>query len=114
MNAINGDLLRDLREAVGEAVADEGIRALVLYGGEKVFAAGADIKMMAGLSPAEVKPIITAMQDAFSLVEEIPKVTVAAVTGYALGGGCELSMCADLRYAADDARLGQPEIKLGI
>jgi enoyl-CoA hydratase/carnithine racemase len=114
MNAINGDLLQDLQAAALEATRRDDVRAVVLWGGEKVFAAGADIKMMAGLSPPEVKPIITAMQDAFSLVEEIPKVTVAAVTGYALGGGCELSMCADLRYAADDARLGQPEIKLGI
>ena len=114
MNAINGDLLQDLQAAALEATRRDDVRAVVLWGGEKVFAAGADIKMMAGLSSPEVKPIITAMQDAFSLVEEIPKVTVAAVTGYALGGGCELSMCADLRYAADDARLGQPEIKLGI
>ena len=114
MNAINGDLLRDLEAAALEASRSDEVRSVVLWGGEKVFAAGADIKMMADLSPVEIKPIITAMQDAFSLVEEIPKVTIAAVTGYALGGGCELAMCADLRYAADDAQLGQPEIKLGI
>ena len=114
MNAINGDLLEDLQAAGREAGRRDDVRAVVLWGGEKVFAAGADIKMMAGLSPAEIKPIITAMQDVFSMVEEIPKVTIAAVTGYALGGGCELAMCADLRYAAEDAQLGQPEIKLGI
>src|SRR5919198_1751249 len=114
MNAIDAELLQDLRAAALEATTREDVRAVVLWGGEKVFAAGADIKMMSDLSPTEVKPIITAMQDAFSLVEEIPKVTIAAVTGYALGGGCELAMCADLRYAADDAQLGQPEIKLGI
>jgi enoyl-CoA hydratase/carnithine racemase len=86
----------------------------VVWGGEKVFAAGADIKMMAGMSPAEAKPMIAGLQDTLSMVEEIPKVTIAALTGYALGGGCELAMCADLRYAAEDAKLGQPEIKLGI
>jgi enoyl-CoA hydratase len=114
MNAINADLLRDLAAAALEASRRDDVRAVVLWGGEKVFAAGADIKMMAELSPAEMKPIITAMQDAFSLVEEIPRVTIAAVTGYALGGGCELAMAADLRFAAEDAQLGQPEIKLGI
>ena len=114
MNAINADLLHDLRNAAEEATLRDDVRAVVLWGGEKVFAAGADIKMMAGLSPTEVKPVISAMQEVFSVVEEIPKVTIAAIAGYALGGGCELAMCADLRYTADDARLGQPEIKLGI
>ena len=114
MNAINDELLADLRAAAEEASARDDVRSVVLWGGEKVFAAGADIKMMAALSPPEIKPVITAMQETFSLVEEIPKVTIAAVTRFALGGGCELAMCADLRFAADDAQLGQPEIKLGI
>ena len=114
MNAINGDFLQDLQAAALEATSRDDVRAVVLWGGEKVFAAGADIKMMAELSPKEMKPVITAMQDTFSLVEEIPRVTFAAINGYALGGGCELAMAADLRFAADDARLGQPEIKLGI
>ena len=114
MNAINRELTRELRDAAGEAAERDDVGAVVLYGGEKVFAAGADVKMMAGLSPAEAKPVITFLQDVFNLVEEIPKVTIAAVTGYALGGGCELAMCADFRFAAEDARLGQPEILLGI
>ena len=114
MNAINDELLRDLQDIARRATERDDVRAVVLWGGEKVFAAGADIKMMAGLSPAEIKPVIAAMQDTFSRVEEIPKVTIAAITRYALGGGCELAMCADLRFAADDAQLGQPEIKLGI
>ena len=114
MNAINGDLLRDLQEAATEATMDEAIRAVVLYGGEKLFAAGADIKMMANLSPAQIKPVIAPMQDVFTMVEEIPKVTIAAINGYCLGGGLELAMCADLRCAHDGAQLGQPEIKLGI
>jgi len=114
MNAINGDLLRDLRDVASDAVGNEDIRALVLYGGEKVFAAGADIKMMAGLAPTQIKPVITAMQEVFSAVEEIPRVVIAAINGYCLGGGLELAMCADLRFAAASATLGQPEIKLGI
>ncbi|HEX9377733.1 MAG TPA: enoyl-CoA hydratase-related protein [Actinomycetota bacterium] len=114
MNAINGDLLRDLREAATEATMDDAIRAVVLYGGEKLFAAGADIKMMADLSPAQIKPVIAPMQDVFTMVEEIPKVTIAAINGYCLGGGLELALCADLRFAHEGAQLGQPEIKIGI
>ncbi|MFN2591183.1 MAG: enoyl-CoA hydratase/isomerase family protein [Actinomycetota bacterium] len=114
MNAINEQLTRELGQAAAEAAAREDVAAVVLWGGEKVFAAGADVKMMAGMSSREVKPMIAGLQEVFNQVEEIPKVTIAAITGYALGGGCELSMCADLRFAADDARLGQPEILLGI
>ncbi|MBI4260723.1 MAG: enoyl-CoA hydratase/isomerase family protein [Actinobacteria bacterium] len=114
MNAIDEALTVELREAALEAGLRDDVRAVVLWGGEKVFAAGADIKMMAGMSPAEAKPMIAALQDTFSVVEEIPKVTIAAINGVALGGGCELAMCADLRFAAEDSRLGQPEIKLGI
>jgi enoyl-CoA hydratase/carnithine racemase len=114
MNAINEQLLRELHDAAIEASTREDIRAVVLYGGDKLFAAGADIKMMADMSAASVKPMITAMQGVFSVVEEIPRVTIAAITGFCLGGGLELAMCADLRFAAEDARLGQPEIKIGI
>ena len=114
MNAIDEDLTRDLVEAAQEASVRDDVGAVVLWGGEKVFAAGADIKMMSEMTPAQVAPMITGLQDAFSLVEQIPKVTIAAINGYALGGGCELAMCADLRFAADDAQLGQPEILLGI
>jgi enoyl-CoA hydratase/carnithine racemase len=114
MNAINEDLTRDLYDAALEAGRREDVGAVVLYGGEKVFAAGADVKMMADMDSQQVRPMIQGLQDVFSFVEEIPKVTIAAVTGYALGGGCELAMCADLRYSARDAKLGQPEILLGI
>src|SRR4029077_3119178 len=71
-------------------------------------------KMMAGMRPEQIRPVIVAMQDAYDTVEAIPKVVIAAITGYALGGGCELALCADFRFAAQDARLGQPEILLGI
>jgi len=114
MNAINEDLTRDLEEAANEAADREDIGAVVVWGGQKVFAAGADVKMMVDMSPTEVKPMITTLQEVFSMVEEIPKVTIAAINGYALGGGCELAMCADLRFAAEDSRIGQPEILLGI
>jgi cyclohexa-1,5-dienecarbonyl-CoA hydratase len=114
MNAIDGGLLGDLRDVTDDVARNEDVRALVLYGGEKVFAAGADIKMMAGLSPNQIKPVITAMQDVFTAVEELPRVVIAAINGYCLGGGLELAMCADLRFAAAGATLGQPEIKLGI
>ena len=114
MNAIDQDLTRDLRDAATEAAERDDVGAVVVWGGEKIFAAGADVKMMLTMSPREVKPMITGLQEVFNLVEEIPKVTIAAINGYALGGGCELAMCADLRFAAEDARIGQPEILLGI
>jgi enoyl-CoA hydratase/carnithine racemase len=114
MNAIDEELTRELGEAAKEAGQRDDVGAVVLWGGEKIFAAGADVKMMQTMNPREVKPMITVLQEVFNLVEEIPKVTIAAINGYALGGGCELAMCADLRYAADDSRIGQPEILLGI
>jgi cyclohexa-1,5-dienecarbonyl-CoA hydratase len=114
MNAIDQDLTRDLLAVAQEVTRREDVGAVVLYGGEKVFAAGADVKMMADMGPAQVRPMIMGLQEVFNAVEDIPKVTIAAVTGYALGGGCELAMTADLRFAAPDAKLGQPEILLGI
>jgi enoyl-CoA hydratase len=114
MNAINDQLTLELREAATEVSLRDDVRAVVIWGGEKIFAAGADVKMMLPMSPLQVKPMIATLQEAFNLVEEIPKVTIAAINGYCLGGGCELAMCADLRFAAEDARLGQPEILLGI
>jgi cyclohexa-1,5-dienecarbonyl-CoA hydratase len=114
MNAINEGLTRDLLDSAQEATRRDDVGAVVLYGGERVFAAGADVKMMADMGPAEVRPMIMSLQETFNAVEDIPKVTIAAVTGFALGGGCELAMCADLRFASPKAKLGQPEILLGI
>jgi enoyl-CoA hydratase/carnithine racemase len=114
MNAINDDLTKQLQDAATQAAQRDDVRAVVVWGGEKIFAAGADVKMMVSMSPRDVKPMITALQEVFNLVEDIPKVTIAAINGYALGGGCELAMCADLRFAAEDSRIGQPEILLGI
>ncbi|HEX3906514.1 MAG TPA: enoyl-CoA hydratase-related protein [Mycobacteriales bacterium] len=114
MNALNGQVQQELRAAATEATERSEVRSVVIYGGPKVFAAGADIKEMAPLSYTEMAERATTLQASFTAVAAIPKPTVAAITGYALGGGCELALCADRRVAAADAKLGQPEILLGI
>jgi enoyl-CoA hydratase/carnithine racemase len=114
MNALNVQVQEEIRAAAVEAAADDAVRAVVIYGGERVFAAGADIKEMADMSYADMVKRSGPLQASLSAVAAIPKPTVAAITGYALGGGCELALCADYRIAADDAKLGQPEILLGI
>src|SRR5687767_4679728 len=114
LNAINEQVARELAEVAREAAGRDDVGACVIWGGEKVFAAGADVKMMVDMGPAEIRPVIHHLQEVFNAVEDLPVVTIAAVTGYALGGGCELAMCADFRFAADDAKIGQPEILLGI
>jgi len=114
MNALNIQVQEDLRAAAARAAEDVGVRAVVVYGGEKVFAAGADIKEMAGMGYAAMAARATALTSAFDAVARIPKPVVAAVTGYALGGGCELALACDWRVVAQDAKLGQPEIKLGV
>ncbi|WP_221354578.1 enoyl-CoA hydratase/isomerase family protein [Streptomyces beigongshangae] len=114
MNALDVATQDRLRELAEEAARREDVRAVVLYGGEKVFAAGADIKEMQAMDHAAMVVRSRALQDSFTAVTRIPKPVVAAVTGYALGGGCELALCADFRVAADNAKLGQPEILLGL
>jgi enoyl-CoA hydratase len=114
MNALNKQVQEEIRAAATEATAREDIRAVIVYGGPKVFAAGADIKEMAEASYAEMATRAPALSSSLSAVAEIPKPTVAAINGYALGGGFELALCCDRRVAAADAKLGQPEILLGI
>jgi len=114
MNALNVQVQDEIRAAAEEATANDDVRAVVVYGGEKVFAAGADIKEMADMSYADMVKRSGPLQASLTAVAAIPKPTVAAVTGYALGGGCELALCTDYRIAAEDAKLGQPEILLGI
>jgi enoyl-CoA hydratase len=114
LNALNDQVRDELAAAASSAAADDEIRAVILYGGEKVFAAGADIKEMAGAGYAAMADRSGRLQAALSLVAAIPKPVVAAVTGYALGGGLELALAADFRVAGENARLGQPEILLGI
>lgn len=114
MNALDIATQDRLRELAQEATDRDDVRAVVLYGGEKVFAAGADIKEMQVMDHVAMVKRSRALQDAFTAVARIPKPVVAAITGYALGGGCELALCADYRIAADNAKLGQPEILLGL
>ncbi|WP_329174478.1 enoyl-CoA hydratase/isomerase family protein [Streptomyces sp. NBC_01477] len=114
MNALDSATQDRLREVAREAGARPDVRAVVLWGGEKVFAAGADIPEMQAMSYEDMVDRSRPLQEAFTEVALIPKPVVAAVTGYALGGGCELALCADIRIAAEDARLGQPEILLGL
>ncbi|MFJ2376313.1 enoyl-CoA hydratase/isomerase family protein [Streptomyces sp. NPDC087769] len=114
MNALDVATQDRLRELAEEATRRDDVRAVVLYGGEKVFAAGADIKEMQAMDHPAMVVRSKALQDSFTAVARIPKPVVAAVTGYALGGGCELALCADFRIAGDNAKLGQPEILLGL
>ncbi len=113
LNALNMELLRELGEALGEAQKNDKVRAIVLTGSEKAFAAGADIKMMAEKSFVEVfgGDLFTEEERA---ILKTRKPIIAAVAGYALGGGCELAMMCDFIIAADTARFGQPEVNLGV
>jgi enoyl-CoA hydratase/carnithine racemase len=114
MNALNAQVQDELAAAAAEVSADPGVRAVVLYGGPKVFAAGADIKEMADASYQRMAADSRRLQASFTAVAKIPKPVVAAITGYALGGGLELALCADFRVAGRGAKVGQPEIQLGI
>ncbi|WP_326699938.1 enoyl-CoA hydratase-related protein [Streptomyces sp. NBC_01754] len=114
MNALDVAVQDRLRELAEEASRRDDVRAVILYGGEKVFAAGADIKEMQAMDHTAMAKRAKDLQDSFTAVARVPKPVVAAVTGYALGGGCELALCADFRIAADNAKLGQPEILLGL
>lgn len=114
MNALNAQVQDEIAAAAAQVTADQAIRAAVIYGGEKVFAAGADIKEMAEAGYSQMAVSARRLQDAFTAIAKIPKPVVAAVTGYALGGGLELALCADFRVAGESARVGQPEILLGV
>ena len=115
LNALNSQVLEDLNELVDQVNADEEIRALVITGsGEKAFVAGADIAEMSTLTQAEGEAFGKKGNDVFRKLETMPIPTIAAVNGFALGGGCELSMSCDIRLCADTAVFGQPETGLGI
>jgi enoyl-CoA hydratase len=115
LNALNVETLTELRDRLREVGDDTGVRAVVLTGaGEKAFVAGADIKYMSGLDPEQAKGWGALGHEAGRLLETMPKPTVAAINGFALGGGCELALACDIRYASARAKLGQPEINLGI
>jgi enoyl-CoA hydratase len=115
LNALNSEVLEDLNTLVDTVLADEEIRVLVLSGsGEKAFVAGADIGEMSELTKAEGEAFGKKGNDVFRRIETLPIPVIAAVNGYALGGGCELSMACDIRICADTAVFGQPETGLGI
>jgi enoyl-CoA hydratase/carnithine racemase len=114
VNALNDQLTGELAAAAREADGSDEVRAVIIYGGEKVFAAGADIKDMAEAGYASMATRAGVLQETMTLVAGIGKPVVAAITGYALGGGLELALAADFRVAGENARLGQPEILLGV
>ncbi len=114
MNVLSSRMQDELGEVAAQAARRRDVRAVVVYGGPRVFAAGADVTEMSEWSVTDMVDRSHALQDAFSAVAAIPKPTVAAITGFALGGGCELALCCDVRVAGDNVKLGQPEMRLGI
>jgi len=114
VNALNAQVQAEIAQAAAQVSDDPQVRAVVIYGGEKNFAAGADIKEMEQASYATIAVSSRRLQDSLTTVARIGKPVVAAITGYALGGGLELALCADFRVAGEGARVGQPEILLGV
>ena len=115
LNALNTQTLDELRRAILELKRDDGVRAVILTGaGEKSFVAGADINELATQTPTSGREHAMSGQHILDLVEHLGKPVIAAINGYALGGGCELAMACTIRIAADTAKLGQPEINLGL
>ena len=114
VNALNLAMQREILAAAEWIAASDRVRAVVIYGGERMFAAGADIKEMAAMTYQDMAEGSKLLQRSFQAVAAIAQPVIAAVTGYALGGGCELALCADLRIAGQRAKLGQPEVLLGV
>jgi len=115
LNALNKKTVSEIGSAIKEANADHSVRGIIITGaGLKSFVAGADISEFVGLSVEQGKAMAKAGQDVFKSIEESPKPVIAAVNGFALGGGCELAMSCHLRVSADNAKFGQPEVNLGL
>lgn len=115
LNALNSQTVNELGEVIGSVEKRKDIKVVIITGsGEKSFVAGADIAEMHNLNAMEGRELALNAQKVFSKIEQMPQVVIAAVNGYALGGGCELSMACDLRIASEKAKFGQPEVNLGI
>jgi enoyl-CoA hydratase/carnithine racemase len=114
VNALSDALARDLDKAVSAVAGDDSVRAVVVYGGARLFAAGADIKEFEHADAAAVLRDGLPLERAIARLAALPKPVIAAITGYALGGGCEIALAADFRVCGEHAQLGQPEILLGI
>ncbi len=114
VNALNVQVVSDLSDACAEIESDRTIRAAVLHGGERIFSAGADLQEMSEGSPDDVRGRVGALQRLCDRIAALPVVVIAAVNGYALGGGCELAMACDFRFVSTAAKLGQPEIVVGL
>ena len=115
MNAISMQLAAELNDIAGQLAEDQGIGAVVVWGGPKIFAAGADIKEFPALqNKEEAVEFSMKLHNALLALENLPQITISAVNGYALGGGCELAMATDFRFAGESAVFGQPEVLLGI
>ena len=115
MNSINSELMTELSSILSLIEADKEIAVVIITGNEKVFAAGADIKEIGQINtPVKAHTFVKAIQTTFNELERLPQPVIAAVSGLALGGGCEMCMACDIRIAADNALFGQPEIKIGV
>ena len=115
LNALNQDTLLELKDAIGNIAQDDSIDVLIITGaGDKSFVAGADIAYMQNLSAMEARNFAALGQQVFMMIEAVENPVIAAVNGFALGGGCELAMCCDFRIASSNAKFGQPEVGLGI
>jgi enoyl-CoA hydratase/carnithine racemase len=114
VNAINAEVVAGLNDACATVEQDAAIRAVVVTGGERTFSAGADLKEMAEGTPDDVRARVGALQKVCDRIEALPLVTIAAINGYALGGGCEIALACDFRFLDRAARIGQPEIVVGL
>lgn len=115
LNAMNLDVISELSKIIDIIAADDSIKAVVITGaGERSFCAGADISYMVNIDPMQAEKYATSAQDVINKVDRLEKPVIAAVNGFALGGGCELAMACDIRIASSNAKIGQPEVTIGI